>query len=205
MVHSQSDHGVARELDSSPYKGSPAGSALAARPPMGTLAESSGGHQLPFFGLKQLESNTFAGTAGQPRWPDKTNIKTFSKIEPPAETETDPTGGRPKNKKLHRNTERGIRSQDSILNRRIKRSLRRNLARRMHRRKGKMASHPMALEAQDLGGVFAPRANLAIEEMIIMTSLNAQGINKAEARILIETYMDKYNIDFMFVQDTQSL
>ena len=36
-----------------------------------------------------------------------------------------------------------------------------------------------------------------------MTSLNAQGINKAEARILIEKYMDKHNIDFMFVQDTR--
>ena len=77
VVHSQSDYRVAWELDSSPHKGTLAESSLAADS-QGTLAESSWGHLLPSYGLYKYELNTFAGTAGQPRWPESSKHNTFS-------------------------------------------------------------------------------------------------------------------------------
>jgi len=158
------------------------------------------GHQ-PVTGHQKLNHGAFTGAAGQPRRTQKTD-KTQKRITkyPPAETKTGPHGN-PDTHFKRRNTKRGIRKEETKGIRNRKRSLKRNIARRLHR-----SGVPMALRAQDPLGVSTKaktRDTIAYMELLHLATLNAQGINKLEGRLLIEKYMDQHNIDVMFVQDTK--
>jgi len=157
------------------------------------------GQTLPVTGQSLSTDCAVRGAAGQPRRTQKQKQKQKQKQQfPPAETKTSPHGN-PDAKK--RNTKRGIRKEETIGIRNRKRSMKRNIARRLKR-----AGVPMARRAQDPAGdstQVKPRHNIAYMENLILATLNAQGVNKLEGRLLIEKYMDLHNIDIMMLQDTK--
>ena len=168
------------------------------------------GHNQPVPGLKNQTFCTVSGAAGQPRRKQK-QTKTKGEAEfPPAETKTDPPETQQNifetphiySTKKRRNTERGIRKEDTIRKRNTRRSLKRHVARRIRR-----AESSKAHRAQDPVGDFTqtvkPRPFIAYMERLNFATLNAQGINKLEGRLLIEKYMDTHNLDVMFIQDTR--